>query len=205
MLALTTPLVSLMVNARGAMMKTAIKLSVCCAALLGCNEADKTHLKKPIEISYYFCEGKRTYLSEELREETGGRKVEEVKHILGFRRERVNLPDKSYITSEIYIDGTYGDAEANTTRREKSEPPLSILNESLGNLSFFQETAPGRSTSLQRTIEFNFFNKRGSVDQTGARERLHYRDVFSCREITDPKELREVPNKMDDATLGSKK
>lgn len=134
-----------------------------------------------------------------MRGEAGNQKVEEdIKHILGFRRERVNLSDKSYITSKIYIDGGF---HATAER----DGLLSVLNESLGNLSFFQETAPGRSTSLQRTIEFNFFNKRGSVDQNGAREHLNYRDIFSCREITDPKELREVPNKMDGATLVSEK
>lgn len=184
-------------------MRAAITTSMCCAALLGCGKAEKTDLNNAIETSYYFCEGKRTYLSDELREEIGNQKVEEVKHILGFRRERVNLSDKSYITSKIYIDGTYSDAETNAARQDKRDGPLSVLNESLGNLSFFQETAPGRSTSLQRTIEFNFFNKRGSVGQFGPSKYLKYHDTFSCREITDPKELRKVPNKMDDVALGS--
>lgn len=184
----------------GAIMKAAAIIIVCGAVLLSCSDADKTDLKNPIENSYYFCEGKRTYLSDELRDDAGNLKVEEVKHILGFRRELVNLSDKTFSTSKIYIDGTYVAAETNDARRESKHAYLSLLNESLGDLSFFQETEPGRATSMQRTIEFNFFSKKGSVTQYEVMNKYSsYRDVFSCREITDLKELREVPNKMDGA------
>lgn len=177
-------------------MKAAMMISVCCAALLGCSDAGKTDLKNPIEISYYFCEGKRTYLSEELRDEAGRQKVEQVKRILGFRREMVNLPDKSFITNEIYLDGMSFDT---------SDLPegITVFSESFGDISFYRRFGPRIEPTLQTDIDFNFFNRRGSVGQLNASSKyLNYRDLFSCREITDPKELREVPNKMDGGTLG---
>lgn len=177
-------------------MKAAMMISVCCAALLGCSDAGKTDLKNPIEISYYFCEGKRTYLSEELRDEAGRQQVEQVKRILGFRREMVNLPDKSFITNEIYLDGMSFDT---------SDLPegITVFSESFGDISFYRRFGPRIEPTLQTDIDFNFFNRRGSVGQLNASSKyLNYRDLFSCREITDPKELREVPNKMDGGTLG---
>ena len=174
-------------------MRAAIAISMCCAALLGCGKKEKSDQKNPIEISYYFCEGKRTYLSEESRDEAGRQQVEQVRHILGFRREMVNLPDKSFITSKIYLDGMSLDT---------SELPegITVFTESLGDISFYRRFGPRIEPTLQTDIDFNFFNKRGSVGQLGPSKYLKYRDVFSCREITDPKELREVPNKWDDET-----
>lgn len=174
-------------------MKTAIKMSVCCAALLGCSETGEAGSKIPVEVSYYFCEGERTYLSGELRDEKGRQQIEQVKRILGFRREKINLPDKSFVTSRIYLDGISLDT---------GEQPegITVFSESLGNISFYRRFGPRVEPESQKIIEFNFFNKRGFVESIGASEHSKYRDVFSCRPIIDQQELREVPNKLEDGT-----
>jgi hypothetical protein len=173
-----------------AVMKTAIKMSVCCAALLGCDQTEEAGSKTPVEVSYYFCEGERTYLSDELRDENGRQRIEQVKRILGFRREKVNLPDKSFVTSKIYLDGI-------TLDTGDQPVGISVLNESLGDISFYRRFGPRVEPALERIIEFNFFNKRGSVDSIGSSEYSKYRDVFSCRQIIEQRELREVPNKLE--------
>lgn len=178
---------------REAIMKTAIKMSICCAALLGCSETRESDSKFPVEDTYYFCEGERTYLSDELREENGRQKIEQVKRILGFRREKVNLPDKSFVTSQIYLDGI-------TLDTGDQPEGINVLNETLGDISFYRRFGPRVEPALERIIVFNFFNKRGSVDSIGSNEYSKYRDVFSCRQIIEQRELREVPNKLEDDT-----
>ncbi len=116
-------------------MKTAIKMAICCAALLGCSETRKSGSKIPVEVSYYFCEGERTYLYDQLRNENGRQKIEEVKRILGFRREKVDLPNKSFVTSKIYLDGI-------TLDTGDQPEGISFLNESLGDVSFYRRFGP---------------------------------------------------------------
>jgi hypothetical protein len=176
-------------------MRAAITTLLCSVVLFGCSETDDSDLTNRIEVSYYFCEGDRTYMSEKLRNETAIQKSEKNRHILGFKRERINLPNNPYITKQIYEDGFYRVVETNLLHGDYGTS-RSILNENLGDLSFFQEiTTPQMTIDIQRTLEFDFFSKRGSIRQIGQGKYLNYHDVFSCREITDSKELGEVPNK----------
>lgn len=177
----------------GAIVKAPTMISAC-VALLGCSEQEHNGRQNPIEISYYFCEGERTHLSEEFRDGSGVQQVEQVRHILGFRRERVNLPDKSFITNRIYLDGVSWDT---------GDVPegITVLTESLGNITFYRRFGPRIEPTMQTDIDFNFFSKRASVGLVSKSKYLNYRDVMYCREIADPKELRELPSKMGDGTL----
>jgi hypothetical protein len=99
------------------------------------------------------------------------------------------------MTSAIYEDGFYRGVETNVLHGDYGTS-RSILHESLGELSFFQEiTTPQMTIDIQRTLEFDFFSKRGSIRQISQGKYLNYHDVFSCREITDSNELGDVPNK----------